>query len=171
MKQLLCMVGTLWVVLAAATPEVSAQAHGGVMPNRMPPPRPERTQTQQHPMDRWTAMPPRQREAALGRLKPERAEKIREQMKKWDEMSPEQKERARRFFNLPPEQKKIINDHAAWMKTIPAERVPMVRKEVNSLQNLSPEARQAEIESPSFNKRFSEEERERIRKLVPTMEE
>ena len=159
------------MVLAAASPEVSAQARGGVMPNRMPPPKPERMVRQEHPLDRWAAMPPRQREAALSRLPQARAEDIRARLAKWEAMTPEQKERARTFFGKPADEKKIIRDHAEWFKMLPEERRPVIRKEVQSLQSLSPEARSAELDSPSFSRRFSEEERDHIRKLVSTMEQ
>ena len=57
------------------------------------------------------------------------------------------------------------------MQQLPQERRPVVRKEINSLQSLSPEARQAELESPSFARKFNPDEREHIVKLVSTMEE
>ena len=174
MKRFAGTVWALWVVLVAATPEVLAQARGGVMPNRVPPPKPERAERmerQQHPLDRWAAMPPRQREAALARRPPEKAAELRRRIAGWEAMSPEAKERARRFYNKPEDQKQIVKDHVQWMQTLSQERRPIIRKEIVSLQTLSPEARQAEVEAPSFAKRFNEDEREHIAKLVTTMEE
>ena len=171
MKRLATIFGILWVALLAATPGVLAQARGGVMPNRVPPPKPERVLRQQHPLDRWAAMPPKQREAALSKLPPDRAENVKARLAKWENMTPEQKQRAREFASKPAEQKQIIRDHAQWMQQVPEERRPVIRKEIHSLQSLSPEARQAEFESPSFSKKFSEDEREHIGKLVSTMEE
>ena len=171
MTKSLCMAGAMWVVLMTAAPEVSAQVRGGAMPNRVPAPKPERMSRQEHVLDRWAAMPPKQREAALSRMAPQRAEKLRERLKSWEAMTPDQKERARHFAALPANQKQIVRDHADWMQTLAAERRQPIRKEINSLQTLSPEARQAETESPSFIRRFNEDEREHIRKLVSTMEE
>ena len=116
-------------------------------------------------------MPPKQREAALSKLPAARAENVKARLAKWENMTPEQKQRAREFAAKPAEQKQIIRDHAQWMKEVPEERQHVIRKEINSLQSLSPEARQAELESPSFSKKFSDGEREHIGKLVSTMEE
>ena len=171
MKKFVGMIGALWVVLVATTPGVLAQARGGAMPTRVPPPKPERMARPEHPLDRWAAMPPRQREAMLSRMAPQKAENIRARLAKWEAMTPEQKERARNFAAMPADQKQIVRDHAQWMQTLPQERRQPIRKEINSLQSLSPEARQAEVESPSFGRRFSEDEREHIRKLVSTMPE
>lgn len=171
MKRVASIAGALWMVLAAATPEVSAQARGGAMPDRVAPMRPERAARQQHPLDRWTAMPPKVREAQLAKLPPEKRAQVEQRIANWEQMTPEQKERARHFAALPVAQKQIVRDHADWMKQLAQERRPVVRKEINSLQSLSPEARQAEIESPSFARRFNEDEREHIGKLVPTMPE
>lgn len=162
----------MWVALLAAAPEVSAQARGGVMPNRVPPVKPERAMPrQEHPLDRWAAMPPKQREAALAKRPPEKAEELRQRIAKWEAMTSEQKQRARDFFNKPAEQKLIIKEHAEWIQTLPQERRQVIRKEIHSLQSLSPEARQAEIDSPSFNRRFDGTERERITKMVSAMDE
>ena len=168
MRRFFCIPGLL--VALATAPDVCAQARGGVMPNRVPPPKPERMERPPHPLDRWSSMPPRQRDAALSRLPAEKADNIRNRLAKWDAMTPEQKQRARDYFVKPANEKQIIRDHARWMQALPQERRPVIRREVQSLQSLSPEARQAEMESPSFSKRFSEEERDRIGKLVSTME-
>ena len=166
------IIGAMWVALMAATPEVSAQGRGGVMPNRVPAVKPERAAPRQaHPLDRWAAMPPKQREAALAKRSPEKVAELRQRIAKWEAMTPEQKQRARDFFNKPAGQKLLIKEHAEWMQTLPPERRQMIRKEINSLQSLSPEARQAEMDSPSFNRRFDGTERERITKMVSTMEE
>ena len=169
MKRFFCIPGLL--VALAAAPEVCAQARGGVMPNRVPPPKPERMERPQHPLDRWSSMPPRQRDAALSRLPAEKADSIRTRLAKWEAMTPEQKQRARDYFGKPADQKQIIRDHAHWMQELPQERRPVIRREVQSLQSLSPEARQAELESQSFSKRFNDAEREHISKLVSTMEQ
>ena len=169
-----CMIGAMWVAMVAATPEVFAQTRGSVMPNRVPPVKPERAVRQEHPLDRWAAMPPKQRDAALGSLarrSPEKAAQLQKRLANWDAMTPTQKERARAFYNKPADQKLLIKEHAEWMQTLPQERRQTIRKEINSLQSLSPEARQAEIESPSFARRFDATERERISKMVSTMEE
>lgn len=177
MKRFACMSGLLWLALAAAlTPQVFAQGRGGVMPNRVPPPKPERAAPlrQEHPLDRWAAMPPKQRESAIAsmaRRNPDRAAALQKRIANWEAMTPQQKERARAFYNKPADQKQIIKEHADWMKTLPVERQQAVRREIGSLQALSPEARQAEIESPSFSRRFDATERERIGKMVSTMEE
>ena len=162
-------IATLWLAGMAGA---FAQAHGGAMPNRVPPPKPERPQKlarPQHPLDRWSAMSPQQRESALAKLPPERRENIEQRLAKWESMTPAQKERARNFAALPVEQKLIVKEHAQWMQTIPQERRQAVRKEINSLQQLSPEARMAEIDSPSFSRRFDTVEREHIGKMLSTL--
>lgn len=168
MNRFACMVGALLVALVVTAPEVLAQGRTGAQPKAPPPQKPARME---HPLDRWAAMPPQQREAALARRPPEKAEELRKRIANWEKMTPEQKERARHFAALPAEQKRIVRDHAAWMQQLPQERRPVVRKEINSLQSLSPEARQAELESPSFARKFNPDEREHIVKLVSTMEE
>ncbi len=171
MKPIATIAGVFWLTLAVATPEALAQARGGVMPSRVPPPKPERVARQQHPLDRWASMPPKQREAALSRLPPARAENVRARLAKWESLTPEQKQRAREFAAKPADQKQIIRDHAQWFQQLAQDRRPAIRREINSLQSLSPEARQAELESPLFAKRFNEDEREHIGKFVSTMEE
>ena len=54
-------------------------------------------------------------------------------------MTPAQKERAREFAAMPAEQKLIVKNHAAWMQQLPQDRRVAVRREINSLQQLSPE--------------------------------
>ena len=174
MRQQLYTIGSLWVVLAAAASDVFAQAHGGVMPNRVPPPKPQRAEKMaraEHPLDRWMAMPPEQRERAMAKLPPERRANLDARLAKWAAMTPEQKERARDFAAMPVDQRKIVTQHAEWMQTLPQDRRQIVRKEINSLQHLSPEARQAELESPSFSRRFDASEREHIAKMIPVMPE
>ena len=168
MLKKLCTAGVLCVALCAAQHKVSAQpTHGGPSLNRQPPPTVERPK--QHPMDRWLAMSVQEREAALAKVPPERRAKLVPQIDNWLKMTPLQRDRARWFFNLPPEQKAIVQDHRLWVDTLPEERRPVIRREINSLQELSPEAREAELQSPSFNRRFDPEERERIRKMVSVM--
>ena len=174
MKRFALTAVALWVALVATTPQVLAQARGGVMPNRTPPPKPERAARQEHPLDRWAAMAPKQRDsalAAMARKNPERAVALQKRIANWEAMTPEQKERTRAFYNKPADQKQIIKEHAEWMQTLPQERRQLIRREINSLQSLSPEARQAELESPTFSRRFDAAERERISKMVSTMEE
>jgi hypothetical protein len=167
MKNLLTA-GALAVVLWATSPAVVAQqAHGGPSINRLPPPRPERPLP--HPMDRWMAMSAQDREAALARVNPERREKLIQQIERWQRMSPRERERARWFFNLPPDQKQIVTAFNKWMQTLPEERRPIIRREINSLQELSPEARQAELDAPSFTRKFDAEEREHIGKMISVM--
>jgi hypothetical protein len=122
-----------------------------------------------YPLDRWAAMSPAQREAAMSKMTPERRENLQKRLDHWAGMSEVQKERAREFAALPPDQKKIVRDHAEWIQTLPQERRQAVRKETNLLQQLSPEARQAELDSPSFGRKFEEEEREHLKKIVSTM--
>jgi len=139
------------------------------MPNRVPPPKPERAKKldrPQHPLDRWAAMSPAQREAALAKYPPAKQQNIRQRLAKWMDMSEEQKERVR---NLTPEQRRILTTHSQWMQTLPQERRQAVRKQINLFEQMSPEARQAEIESPSFNRRFDVTERDHIKQVVSTM--
>jgi len=155
-----------------ATSALFAQAHGGAMPNRVPPPKPvrsERLARPEHPLDRWAAMSPQQRSAALAKLPPARREKLTIRLAKWENMTPVQKERAREFAAMPAEQKLIVKNHAAWMQQLPQERRAAVRREINSLQQLSPEARVAEMDAPSFQRRFDTVEREHIGKMVSIM--
>jgi Protein of unknown function (DUF3106) len=159
-------IGVLTVVLLAGASGVFAQAHGGAMPNRVPPPKPERAVRPQHPLDRWAAMSPAQRDAALAKLPPERAQNIKARLAKWADMTEEQKDRVR---NLTPEQRQTLTAHAQWMQTLPQERRQAVRKQVNLFQQMSPEARQAEIESPSFTRRFDAAERDHIKQVISTM--
>lgn len=171
------------VMLAAAfAPGVSAaQVHGGVAPNRVPPPKPERSAAnkankaavkplpkQQYPLDRWSAMPPAQREAALAKLPPERRQNLEARLQKWQSMPEHQREMIR---NMTPEQRQAAAQHGNWMKEQPAERQPVIRKQIQMLRQMSPEAREAELNSPSFQKKFSPAEREHIQKVVPILAE
>jgi hypothetical protein len=170
MKQYVCAIGTL--CLGTAT--LFAQAHGGAMPTRVPPPKPVRAEKTksprpEHPLDRWAAMPPREREAALAKLPPAKRENLEQRIARWETMTPAQKERARNFAAMPADQKLIVKQHAEWMQQIPQDRRAAVRKEINSLQQLSPEARAAEMEAPSFARRFDTVEREHIGKMVSIM--
>ena len=184
MKRFAYLAGALWVVLVITAPEVLAQGRGHGPPPKPPasklpapkappskaPPQPMADRTE-HPLDRWAAMPPKQREAELAKRPPEKAEELRKRIANWEKMTPDQKERARHFAALPPDQKRVVREHAAWMQQLPDERRPIVRKEINSLQSLSPEARQAELDSPSFSRKFNADEREHIGKLISTMEQ
>jgi len=111
----------LSIILATASPVMFAQAHGGAMPNRVPPPKPERAQKPGrpvHPLDRWAAMSPAQREAALAKFPPAKQQNIRQRLAKWEIMTEAEKERVR---NITPEQRRILTAHNQWMQTLPQE--------------------------------------------------
>lgn len=102
-------------------------------------------------------------------MKPERRQILQERLAHWQSLPERQKERARAFYALPADQKRIVREHAEWMKTLPQERRQAIRHQLTLLEQMSPEARQAELDSPSFNRKYDPVEREQLRKMVSTM--
>jgi hypothetical protein len=192
MKQPVYTLWALWVVFLTASPGLFAEAKDSKQSHPPPapkagagPPRPAAGKPPQpgggpnassaangrpvYPLDRWAAMSPAQRDALMAKMTPERRENLQKRIAHWESMPEAQKERAREFAALPPDQKKIVRDHAEWIQQLPQERRMAVRKETNLLQQLSPEARQAEFDSPSFSRKFDDDEREHLKKIISTM--
>ena len=119
-----------------------------------------------YPLDRWAAMNPAQREAAMAKMTPERRASLEKRLAHWESMPEAQKERVR---NLTPAQRQILAAHAQWMQTLPQDRRQTIRRQIQMFEQISPEARQAELNSPSFGRKFDAEERDHIQKVVSTM--
>lgn len=186
MKKPVYTIWALWVALAVAVPGLFADAKEGNKgaqagprahaPAAPPPPQAghfpgagQRADRPVYPLDRWAAMSPAQRDEMMSRMKPERRQNLQERLAHWQSLPEPQKERVRAFFALPPDQKRIVREHAEWMKTLPQPRRQAIRHQLQVFEQMSPEARQAELDSPSFTRRFDPVEREQLRKMVSTM--
>ena len=171
------------LVTGASTPVALAQVHGGPMPNRVPAKQPKRAEkldkaggaprrpgpaAGQHPLDYWSSLSPEERQIQLAKLPPERAQQLEKGVDRWSKMTPQQKEVAR---SMTPEKRKIMTAHREWLLQQPEERQKAIRKQTQMLQQMSPEARLAELDSQTFKNRFDPAEREHIKKIVSIIPE
>lgn len=64
---------------------------------------------------------------------------------------------------MPPAQQKEVRRLAQAFRGLPADRRPVVRRELNTLRRLPEAQRDARIESPDFKKKYSSQEQEILR--------
>ncbi len=149
----------------AVTLAVSGFAQRG--PGRMaPPPGPGRGMAL---IERWSKMPPEQRERALSKLDPERRRRIEEQLNWYQNLRPEERDqlrfRADMFNRLPPDRQDVARRLFRQYNQLPLERQNIVRDEFNSLREMSPRDRRARIESSEFQEKFNPREQQFLRQF------
>jgi len=125
-------------------------------------------------IDRWNRMSPEERERELAKLPPERARLIRQRLRRYNAMSPAEQQALRKryqvFSELPPAQQAAVRERLKEFRQLPLDRRPIVHREVEQLRLLPETQRQARMNSPDFQTRFSPEEQQIIHDLTEYLE-
>lgn len=121
-------------------------------------------------IERLNRMTPEERQRALDRLPANRRARVEERLNRLNAMPPEARERLRgqyeEFQKLPPERQESFRRAFREFNQLPRERKPAVRRSVVRLRNVTPEERNATLDSDAFRSRFNESERQIIRDLA-----
>jgi hypothetical protein len=116
-------------------------------------------------------MTPEEREHALEKLPNELArERARKELEIFDSLSKEDQEiqlrRLDRFAQLTPEKRAEVRGLMAEANALPPNRAAAVRQTLYQLQKLTDQEREARLQAPAFQARFSSEELRVIRGLA-----
>jgi len=113
-------------------------------------------------VERLLAMPPEQRERVLEKLPPAQQENLRRRFEQFDRRPPEERARLlnqwRRLESLPPEKRQLLARQMQAFNALPDDRRLVLRRALVQLSRLSPEERQARLDSRPFRNRFSDSE-------------
>jgi len=113
-------------------------------------------------------MTPEQRQRALQNLPPARRDNIERRLQQYDQAPPEQKRRLEMLWSLPPERQQQIRESMRELQEMPPiERRP-VRMQVQRLQTMTPEEREAYFKSAEFH-RFTPQQQEIMQNLAEIM--
>lgn len=159
-------VATLVLALASAAPSVAQKGHH-------PEPHPQKKQ-QGHHAGQWLRehknLPPEQQRKELENdpqfrnLPPQRQQQLRNQLQQFNSVSPEKQQqmlnRMETWEHLTPEQKQQARQIHSQMQQLPPDRRQAVQNAIQALRGMPPEARQREIDSDSYKKQFSPQERD-----------
>ncbi len=160
MNRFLHIAATSILALGLAGAPAVGQNRGPALPPRPP----------NNVLERLERMSPEQREKVLSRLPPERRRRIEERLRWYDSLPPEERERLawryERFRQLPPERQQEVRQFFRRFGTLPPERRLALRQEARRLRFLPGPARQARINSPAFQNRYSPEERDMLRTIL-----
>jgi hypothetical protein len=121
-------------------------------------------------VERLLAMTPDQRDRALEKLPRKQQENLRRRFEQFDKLPPEERARRiemwKRFESLPPEKREILSRQMQAFKALPEDRLAVMRPALNRLSRLSPEERQARLNSEAFKNRFSPAELQMLSDLT-----
>jgi hypothetical protein len=110
-------------------------------------------------LDRLRRMTPEQRRRFLRNLPPERRRLIEQRLREVDRMSPEERSLAARrledFQSLPEERRMWVRRLHGVFLNMPRDRRELLRQEVQTLDDLSPEDRKTRMESEEFRNSYS----------------
>jgi hypothetical protein len=112
---------------------------------------------------------PEERERALARFPAERQEQLRKQLTWFDALAKEQQEiqirRIERFAGLSTQRQAVAREQIRAFNQLPAARKQAVRRALTLMQSLTPAQRAKRLRAPSFQRRYSENERKIIEDL------
>jgi hypothetical protein len=121
-------------------------------------------------VERLLAMPPEQRDRVLEKLPSNQQTALRKRFEQFDKLPPEERahriEMWKKFESLTPEKRELVTKQMSAVSALPEDRGVMVKRALNNLSRLTPEERQARLNSPAFKERFSPEEHQMISDLV-----
>ena len=128
-------------------------------------------------VEQLRSMSPEDRRKALNRLPPDRRKQLERRLEMYDRMRPEDRERLGRqvdnFQNLSPEKRAEIRRLFNRFNQMPADRQPLVRGELQTLRQMSPEDRAARMNSDEFRNRHTPAEQQwlaEMSRVLPPME-
>ena len=108
-----------------------------------------------------------QRDPGFRRLSPERQQLLRQRLRHFSSLPPQQQlrmlNRMETWEHLTPAQKQQARQLYGQMRQLPPDRQMAVRNAIHDLRALPPEQRERIINSPTFQNKFSEHEREMMR--------
>lgn len=169
-------VTTAIVVLCMGCSPLLAEKHPAAPSRRSQSPRTERppkldkAQKNEQPLERLGKMTPADRKKALEKLPAERRRAIENRLEQYNKLTPEEKARFQRFNSLPPQRQQAVRQAIGGLTKLPPERQQVVRDELRQMQGLAPGAREARINSDEFREKYSPQEQqliEQLRDIVP----
>src|SRR4051812_8892268 len=121
-------------------------------------------------VERLLMMAPEQRDRALEKLPPKQQENLRRRFEQFDKLPPEERARRiemwKRFESLPPEKREVLTRQIQAFRALPDDRLIVMRPALNRLSRMTPEERQARLNSEAFKNRFSPEELQMLSDLA-----
>jgi flagellar motor switch protein FliG len=124
----------------------------------------------QQMIEKFSQMPPEERERVLKTLPEERRKQVQENLDRYRELTPEQKQRLSRQFenfrDLPPEKQQSVRRLFREMNQMPVERRAAIRREVARLREADGDERKDRMNSEAFKEAYSAEEQRVIRELA-----
>ena len=110
-------------------------------------------------VERLLAMPPEQRDRVLEKLPTKQQENLRRRFDQFDKLPPEERARRiemwKRFESLPAEKRAVLTGQMQAFRDLPEDRLAVMRPALNRLSRMTPEERQARLNSEAFKNRFS----------------
>jgi len=176
-------VAGLGIALATAVPGLAlGNGFHQTQSRRAPASLPPQARPQAHPqasghagdwLRRYKDLPPAeqerelQRDPGFRRLSPERQQLLRQRLRHFSSLPPQQQlrmlNRMETWEHLTPSQKQQARQLYGQMRQLPPERQLAVRNAIHDLRALPPEQRERIINSPTFQNKFSDHEREMMR--------
>jgi hypothetical protein len=121
-------------------------------------------------VQRLSQMTPEQRDRVLEQLPPDRQAQVRQQLEKFDSRPQAAKDLVARQYQslsaLPQEKQRLLNQAINAAGRLPVDRRPLVRRELLSLRDLTPEDRAARLESADFKNTYTPEEQKILSDLA-----
>ncbi len=162
---------------AASAPRALAQhdhqgGWGGQHGDKMKGPGPHRGEW----LRKHQNQPPQEQERALQndpgfkQLPPQKQQELMQRLRRFNNLPPEQRqrilERMETFEHLPPPERQRIRSLYGQMRELPDDRRTQVRQAARQLSDMDPGQRESVLNSPQFQQRFSNHERDLIRGLA-----
>jgi hypothetical protein len=136
---------------AKPAPEVPPKKAGGAPKASLPNP--------DNPIDRLLRMTPEQRERAIEKFPPQQQANFRKRFENFDKQTAAQKQRQLEhldeFWSLPPDKQKLVRDQINAFKTLPEDRLAIVKQAYVRLSRSTPEERETILARPQFRSRFT----------------
>jgi hypothetical protein len=132
-------------------------------------------QQKKNQLDRLRRMNPDERRRWLDSLPPARRQAIEPRLDRLAEMEPQERrkliQQLDRFQQMPPKRREEMRRLYGRFNQLPEDRRPLLREEVQNLQNMTPEARRARANSDEFRNKYTAKEQQLMTEMAELMAE
>jgi hypothetical protein len=136
----------------------------------VPPPSARVQPPAENSVERWNSMPPDVRERELAKLPPWRAARIRERIRRYNQLPPQERQvlndQRQILSELPPARQALVRQRLREFRQLPQERRIAVRAAIDRIGALPPAQRQNRFANPGFQSRFSPGEQQIIKDMT-----
>lgn len=121
-------------------------------------------------VERFSKMPPEQRQKVLNSLPADRRKQVEKNLENYNHLPPDQRQRLQNqyenFSQLPPEKQQAARQIFRRMNELPQDRKVQMRRELARLRNMSEEDRKSRFGGGEFRGAYSADERKILEEMT-----